>query len=72
MVISLGGKGKGRDGLFSTPPMNLLVEQAPLISAEGGGRRKIPGAEGVYSVWPCLELRRHRGHIDGAVWVLCY
>lgn len=71
MVFSLGKKGRERSGLFSTCPMNLLVEQSPLISAEGGGRRKIPGAEGVYSVQPCLELRRHRRHIHEAVWAVC-
>ena len=47
------------------PPINLWVKQASVISAEGVGRRKIPGAQGVGCVWTWLELRKYKDTFMG-------
>ena len=45
--VFLGRERWEEEWFIFSPPMDLWVEQAPFISAEGMGRRKIPGTQGV-------------------------
>lgn len=55
----------GRGVVYFSTSMNLWVEQASVISAEGVEKKKISGAQGVVCVWTWLELRKYKDTFMG-------